>query len=52
MDKRIFMAIEYVEFYRKIYFLVYPIEFKQMLYEMITDEQNHAIKYMHLYQKY
>jgi rubrerythrin len=39
------------EFYRKLYFGFLNVQIRDMLYEIMTDEQNHAIKLSHLYSK-
>lgn len=51
-EKSIFDEMEAVEFYRQIYFLFLDVEIRDMLYEIITDEQNHAVKMTYLYSKY
>lgn len=40
------------EFYRKLYFMLQNPEFRDMLFEILTDEQNHAGKLNYLYSKY
>lgn len=51
LDQRIFMGFECIEIYRKIYFSVMPVEWKQMMYEIIGDEQNDILKYIYYNQK-
>ena len=51
-EKSIFDETEAVEFYRQIYFSFLDLETRDMLYEVITDEQNHAVKLTYLYSKY
>lgn len=47
IEDRIFQGFESIEFYRKIYFLLLPVEWKQMMYEIIGDEQDDIIKYIY-----
>lgn len=41
--------LEAVEMYRKIMAMLPSAELKQMLYEIITDEQEHATRFVYLY---
>jgi len=52
IEERIFLGFESIELYRKIYFSVIPVEWKQMMYEIIGDEQNDIIKYLHYLTKF
>ncbi len=40
------------EFYRKLYFMLENPEYRDMIFEIMTDEQNHAGKLNYLYSKY
>lgn len=40
------------EFYRKLYFMLQNPEYRDMILEIMTDEQNHAGKLNYLYSKY
>lgn len=40
----LFAELEDVEFYRQIYFAFLNLEIRDMIYEIITDEQKHADK--------
>ena len=51
LEERIFQGFECIELYRKIYFLVIPVEWKFMMYEIISDEQNDILKYIYYSQK-
>lgn len=51
-EKSIFGELEGSAFYRKLYFLFCDMETRDMLYEIITDEQCHATKFCYLYSKY
>jgi|BioPla2DNA2_1021312.scaffolds.fasta_scaffold06473_4 rubrerythrin len=51
IDNRIFQGFEAIDFYRKIYFLLAAVEWKQMMYEIIGDEQNDIIKYIYYLNK-
>jgi rubrerythrin len=41
--------LEAVEFYRKIKALLPSMQLRDMLYEIITDEQEHATRFVYLY---
>ena len=47
-QKNIFAKLEQVEFYRRIYFMMLNFEIRDMLFEIITDEQNNAVKFSYL----
>lgn len=47
LEQRIFDGFECIEIYRKIYFSVMPPEWKMMMYEIISDEQNDLLKYIY-----
>ncbi|WP_058485908.1 hypothetical protein [Defluviitalea phaphyphila] len=51
LDRRIFEGFECIELYRKIYFFIVPMEWKQMMYEIISDEQNDILKYIYYFNK-
>ena len=44
--------LDTVEFYRRLLFLFLDLQIKDMLYEIITDEQAHATKFSYLFSKY
>ena len=44
--------LDTVEFYRRLLFLFLDLQIRDMLYEIITDEQAHAIKFSYLFSKY
>ena len=46
--KSIFEELEMVEFYKKLYIAIKNQEIRIMLYDVITDEQSHAIKLTYL----
>ena len=48
----IFSELEAVEFYRRLMFMFLDLEVRDMIYEIITDEQAHATKFNYLYSKY
>ncbi|MDR1067044.1 MAG: ferritin-like domain-containing protein [Clostridiales bacterium] len=50
-EKKMFKKHKSVDFYRKILFAVASPLLRDMLYEIITDEQNHASQFMYLYAK-
>ncbi|MDR1913801.1 MAG: ferritin-like domain-containing protein [Clostridiales bacterium] len=50
-EKAMFAALELSEYYRRIYSSFSNLEIRDMLFEMITDEQNNAIKMQYLYFK-
>jgi len=41
--------LEAVELYRKIFSMLRTIQMRDMLYEIITDEQEHATRFVYLY---
>lgn len=47
-NKSIFEKLKTVEFYKKLYFIIKNPEVRNMLYDIITDEQSHAIKLTYL----
>ena len=47
-EKNIFAKLDSVEFYRQIYFMFLNLEIRDMLFEMITDEQSNATKFSYL----
>lgn len=47
-EKSFFGELEAVEFYRQILFSILNQEIRDMLYEIITDEQKHAAKLQYL----
>ncbi len=49
--RNVFSELEAVEFYRKIYFAYVNLEIRDMIFEIITDEQAHAIKSNFLFAK-
>ena len=49
--KSIFNELSEVEFTRKIYFVFADLDIRDMLYEIITDDQAHATKLSYLYAK-
>jgi rubrerythrin len=51
IEKAIFGELSAVELYRKIYFTIPNIVFKNMVFEILTDEIKHASKYNFLYAK-
>ncbi|HOQ17722.1 MAG TPA: hypothetical protein PLG49_10235 [Defluviitaleaceae bacterium] len=51
IDYRIFKGFDAIDFYRKIYFLLMPLEWKQIMYEILGDEQNDIIKYIYYLNK-
>jgi rubrerythrin len=50
-EKSMYAALEAVDFYRRIYTGFSNTEVRDMLLEIILDEQNTAIKLQHLYSK-
>lgn len=52
IENSIFNELDTVEFYRKLMFAFLNLEIRDMLYEIITDEQAHAQKLNYLYAKY
>lgn len=50
--KSIFDEIEAVEFYRRLMFIFLDLQIRDMIYEIITDEQAHATKMNYLFSKY
>lgn len=50
-EKSIFGELEGMEFYRQLYFLFQNQEIRDMLFEIITDEQKHATKFNYLFSK-
>lgn len=51
IEKAIFGELGAVELYRKIYFTIPYTVFKNMVFEILTDELKHASKYNFLYAK-
>lgn len=51
-EKGIFDELEAVEFYRKLLFAFLDLEIRDILFEIITDEQAHSQKMNYLYCKY
>ncbi|CEH31926.1 ferritin family protein [Aneurinibacillus migulanus] len=51
LEKAIFGELSAVELYRKIYFTIPYTVFKNMVFEILTDELKHASKYNFLYAK-
>jgi len=47
-EKNIFAKLDNVEFYRQIYFMFLDLEVRDMLFEVITDEQIHTTKLSYL----
>ncbi len=52
LEKSMFKVLSGIAFYRKIYFSFLNIEIRDMIYEILTDEQCHATKFSYLYAKY
>lgn len=50
-EKSLFGELDAVEFYRQILFAILDLEIRDMLYEIITDEQKHATEFSYLYAK-
>lgn len=50
-EKSVFNELEGMEFYRKLYCMNKSPEIRDMLFEILTDEQAHAIKMEHLFAK-
>ncbi len=44
INEMIFEKLETVEYLRKIYYAIFNLTIRDMLFEIITDEQAHAIK--------
>ena len=51
-ENSIFDEISAVEFYRKLYFVFLNQEIRDALFEILTDEQNHADVLNYMYSKY
>ncbi len=51
-ENALFDEISAVEFYRKLYFIFLNQEIRDALFEIITDEQNHAHIVNYMYSKY
>lgn len=51
-EKNIFSELEGAEFYRKLLFAFLDLEIRDILFEIITDEQAHSQKMNYLYCKY
>jgi rubrerythrin len=51
IEKALFGELSAVELYRKIYFMIPGTVFKNMVFEILTDEIKHASKYNFLYAK-
>lgn len=52
LAKSIAHEFDGVEFYRKLYFLLKNPEYRDMMFEILTDEHIHAGKLTYLYSKY
>ncbi len=52
ITKAFFGELEAVEVYRRLMFLFLNLQIRDMIYEIITDEQAHAAKLNYLYTKY
>ncbi len=50
-EKRIFGELAGADLYRKLYFAFLNLQLRDMLFEMMTDEQGHAAKFNYLYAK-
>ncbi len=48
-EKCMLLKLQSIEFYRKIYFSFLSVKIRDMLFEIITDEQNNAVKFLYLY---
>ncbi|MCE5170922.1 ferritin-like domain-containing protein [Paenibacillus profundus] len=51
LEKALFGELSAVEKYRRIYFTVGPEPFRNIIFEILTDELKHASKYNFLYAK-
>lgn len=52
LQKAIFDSLEAADFYRELYFSFLNLELRDMLFEILTDEQDHAIRFNFLFSKY
>lgn len=51
-QKAIFDSLEAADFYRELYFSFLNLEIRDMLFEILTDEQDHATRFNFLFSKY
>lgn len=51
-QKAIFDSLEAADFYRELYFSFLNLELRDMLFEILTDEQDHAARFNFLFSKY
>ena len=48
-SKSIYGELKGFEMYRKLYYSFLNVQIRDMIYEIMSDEQNHSIKISHLY---
>ncbi len=50
-EKSILSEINGMEFYRKLYFSFLNVQIRDMIFEILTDEQQHSTKFTYLFAK-
>lgn len=51
-EKCIFYSLDAADHFRRIYFSFLNVEIRDKIYEIISDEENHGVKFTYLYAKY
>jgi rubrerythrin len=51
-EERLYDELGDAEFYRQIYFALINMDYRDVMFEIITDEMRHATLMSHLYSKY
>lgn len=52
IQKALFDSLETADFFRELYFSFLNLEIRDMLFEMLTDKQDHGTRFNYLFAKY